>query len=341
MGTTHWALLHPHALPPQTRWLQLLRDCLTLGQRRDKLNLFRVAALRSGPLTVVHKVQVGLEISVVFTLARVSTTLRRYTRVRLKPFTASLVLRDEPLQLPALCNSLHPSGEDLSHSYLLLRHLGGSKALGAAKSQDLTISWTRESLTPRFALIKLAEDRGVSEEAPLATEFSKECGAPAWQGSVPSIAGRSALASPTYDGVEAPVSSGCPSILCFVRTGRLTAGLFPWGIREGAYKRKFTQEKLREERRVRLYTVPSWPAGQQEDAAPPPAYAWHQSSLVQEWHPQSRKPSVAPSLDLHKANRKIRRPAAARKKSLAKNFSLGSQFNGFRSLEGPFTDSIA
>ncbi|KAJ8423632.1 hypothetical protein Cgig2_028491 [Carnegiea gigantea] len=46
---------------------------------------------------------------------------------------------------------------------------GGSEAPGAAKSQDLTMSWTRESLTPGSALMKLAEGRGVSEEAPLTT----------------------------------------------------------------------------------------------------------------------------------------------------------------------------
>ncbi|KAJ8433464.1 hypothetical protein Cgig2_014505 [Carnegiea gigantea] len=45
----------------------------------------------------------------------------------------------------------------------------GSEAPSAAKSQDLTISWTRENLTLGCALMKLAEGRGVSEKASLTT----------------------------------------------------------------------------------------------------------------------------------------------------------------------------
>jgi len=40
----------------------------------------------------------------------------------------------------------------------------GSEVPRATKSQDLTMSWTRESLTPESALIKLAEGREGSEE---------------------------------------------------------------------------------------------------------------------------------------------------------------------------------
>ncbi|KAJ8426832.1 hypothetical protein Cgig2_025770 [Carnegiea gigantea] len=65
-----------------------------------------------------------------------------------------------------------------------------------------------------------------------------------------------------------------------------------------------SQEKLREEGRIRLYTIPFWPAGQQEVASLPPAYARQWPPLVQEWHPQSQRPSAGPSLDLHKTNRK-------------------------------------
>ncbi|KAJ8420398.1 LOW QUALITY PROTEIN: hypothetical protein Cgig2_013885 [Carnegiea gigantea] len=190
------------------------------------------------------------------------------------------------------------------------------------------MSWTRESLTPGFALIKLAEGRGVREEAPPATAAT----APAALEGVwwPCLAGvRSpddrlpdcwpALASSTCEGTEAPILLDCPSVLCFLRTRKLTTGLFPQGTREGACRKKFksmSQEKLREEGHIRSYTIPFWPAGQQGAASPPPAYARQRLPLAQE----------------------IRRPAAVRKKSLAKNFSLGSQFNGSRlafSLLGP------
>ncbi|KAJ8420668.1 LOW QUALITY PROTEIN: hypothetical protein Cgig2_025352 [Carnegiea gigantea] len=62
-----------------------------------------------------------------------------------------------------------------------------------------------------------------------------------------------------------------------------------------------SKEKLREER---SYTVPFWPAGQQKAASLPLTYARQRPPLVQEWHPQSRRPSAEPSLDLHKTNRK-------------------------------------
>ncbi|KAJ8422882.1 hypothetical protein Cgig2_027365 [Carnegiea gigantea] len=116
------------------------------------------------------------------------------------------------------------------------------------------------------------------------------------------------------------------------------------------------QEKLREEELINSYTIPFWPAEQQEVASVPPAYARQRPPLVQEWYPQSQRPLARPSLNLHETNRKsvplvkflrIRRPAVARKKSFAKCFSLGSQFNGSRSLDllllfsCPFTDSIA
>ncbi|KAJ8435396.1 LOW QUALITY PROTEIN: hypothetical protein Cgig2_009647 [Carnegiea gigantea] len=172
------------------------------------------------------------------------------------------------------------------------------------------------------------------------------------------IDGRSALAPPTGEGADAPVSPGGPSVLCFLRTSKLTAGFFPRGTREGACKKKLSkfQEKLREEELINSYTIPVWLGEQREAASLPLAYARRRPPLVREWHPQFQKPSAGPSLDLHETNRKsvplvkflrIRRPAAARKKSFSKNFSLGSQFNGSRSLDllllfsGPFIDSVA
>ncbi|KAJ8420627.1 hypothetical protein Cgig2_027117 [Carnegiea gigantea] len=115
---------------------------------------------------------------------------------------------------------------------------GGSEAPGATKSQDLTMSWTRESLMPGFTLIKLAEGRGVSEQASPATRVTaaalegvcRPClaGARSPDGRLPNwrATSRSALASPTCEGAEAPISPSYPSVLCFLGTGRLTTGLF-------------------------------------------------------------------------------------------------------------------
>ncbi|KAJ8420208.1 hypothetical protein Cgig2_025832 [Carnegiea gigantea] len=85
-----------------------------------------------------------------------------------------------PLGLPVASHSTSPS--DSRHSATAFtpfakasamaisssETLGGSEALGAARSQDLAISWTRESLMLTSALIKLAKGHEVSEEAPLA-----------------------------------------------------------------------------------------------------------------------------------------------------------------------------
>ncbi|KAJ8451487.1 LOW QUALITY PROTEIN: hypothetical protein Cgig2_017878 [Carnegiea gigantea] len=210
-GTARWALHHPHALLPQKRRLQLLggwRPRLRQPRRRrDKLDLLRIAALRGGPLALIHKVKVRHEILVIFKLAdkgqpdlaevpegvgaallvalllgldRISRGLLQLMlqpfllsltglKVRLQSFAAPLVLRDEPLDsrrhsATAFTLRVKTSAIAISSSVTL----GGSEAPGAAKSQDLTMSWRRESLTPGSALMKLAEGRGASSKAPLA-----------------------------------------------------------------------------------------------------------------------------------------------------------------------------
>ncbi|KAJ8437861.1 LOW QUALITY PROTEIN: hypothetical protein Cgig2_002995 [Carnegiea gigantea] len=207
---------------------------------------------------------------------------------------------------------------------------GGSEARGAVKSQDLTMSWTRKSLTPGSALMKLAEGHGVSKEALLTTG---EFGAPAWQGSVPLMTGSPIGERPAgWPSPPPPVRGGGPSLARLslsplLLTDRQTrSGPLPAGYRGG---RLCLSSSL-------LCSVAA-------------------ATCLGVASPVSNTVS-RPSLDLHKTNRKsvplakflrIRRPAAARKKLLAKNFSLGSQFNGSRSLDlfflfsGPFIDSIA
>ncbi|KAJ8426192.1 hypothetical protein Cgig2_008909 [Carnegiea gigantea] len=158
------------------------------------------------------------------------------------------------------------------------------------------MSWTKESITSGSALIKLAEGHAEREEAPPATGVVVPAaleivGYPGRAGVRSSddrlsdrrTAGRPVLSSLIGEGAEAPVLSGCSSVLCFLRTGKLTAGLFPRGTRDDACRKEFClslKEKLREERRVKR----------------PP--------LVQEWHPRSRTLSAGPSLDLRETNRK-------------------------------------
>ena len=47
---------------------------------------------------------------------------------------------------------------------------GGSEALGVTKSQDLTKSWTSESLAAGSALIKSVDGWVIGEEPPAASE---------------------------------------------------------------------------------------------------------------------------------------------------------------------------
>ncbi|KAJ8437506.1 hypothetical protein Cgig2_007483 [Carnegiea gigantea] len=167
------------------------------------------------------------------------------------------------------------------------------------------------------ALIKLAEGRGTSEgEAPV-----PRVTALAPRGFAPLLI--SSLTDERWDDqlVLHPLAKG--------RTPRsllLKVGLFLRGTREGACKS-----------RLKAASLP--PASAQQ--GPPPVLAWH---------PRFQKQSVGSSPDLHRTNKKSGQhlaKTAVRKKSFAKNFSLGSQFNGSRSLDllllysGPFTDSIA
>ena len=84
----------------------------------------------------------------------------------------------------------------------------------------------------------------MSEEALLVTGVA----APApWEGvgcaclaGVRSTDGRLALGRLTCEGADTLVSPGGPSIFYFLRTGKLTVGLFPRGTREGACKKKLS-----------------------------------------------------------------------------------------------------
>ncbi|KAJ8419878.1 LOW QUALITY PROTEIN: hypothetical protein Cgig2_007494 [Carnegiea gigantea] len=148
--TTRRVLHHPHALPPRMRRPQLLRDWWPRPQQPHA----PTKEPRPSPAVAV------------------ALSFRFYGPLSLLPLTVSMISRDEPLQPPALRDGLYPFGKDISHGHLLLGDLGWSEAPGAAKSQDLTISWMRKSLTIRSALMKLAEGHGMSEEAPLATRVA-------------------------------------------------------------------------------------------------------------------------------------------------------------------------
>ncbi|KAJ8443428.1 hypothetical protein Cgig2_026215 [Carnegiea gigantea] len=109
---------------------------LTLGRRRDKLHLLRVAALSGRPLTLIHVVEVRLEVTIVLKLIG----------------QAPLIPHDEPLQPLAFRNSPHPSSEDLGHGYLFLGHLGGIRSPKSFQVPGLNYVISKRELGGRVRL---------------------------------------------------------------------------------------------------------------------------------------------------------------------------------------------
>ncbi|KAJ8445037.1 hypothetical protein Cgig2_022557 [Carnegiea gigantea] len=120
----------------------LVPRVLTLGRRRNKLHLFRITTLIYSPLTLVHIVEC---------------------------FPTPLVQSDKPLQSWAFHRSPYPQAKTSTMAISSSRTLGGSEAPGVTKSQDLTKSWTSESLAMGSALMKLVDGCWVmGEELPAA-----------------------------------------------------------------------------------------------------------------------------------------------------------------------------
>ncbi|KAJ8427206.1 hypothetical protein Cgig2_004365 [Carnegiea gigantea] len=186
--------------------------------------------------------------------------------------------------LAASVMAFTPLAKTLAMAISSSETFGGSEAPGAAKSQDLTISWTRESLTLGSALMTLAEGRGVSEEAPLTTEVTTPM---------------------PLEGGSAPLTTGFP-------IGEQTAG-------RPSPPPSAKERMPRSRQGVPQSSASYGPASSQrassrgvQGRAPEkkgaasllPAYARQRLPLVQEWKPQSRRPSAEPLLDLYKTNRK-------------------------------------
>ncbi|KAJ8422956.1 hypothetical protein Cgig2_031578 [Carnegiea gigantea] len=263
------------------------------ASRGDKLDLLRVMALRNGLLALIHKAMIRLEVLVIFKLAGkgqhdlaeipkgvraallvalllgLDRTSHGLLQLTLQPFLLGLTglkrrwyRETSPSSHRHAATAFTPRAKTSTIAISSSVTLGGSKAPGAAKFQDLTMSWTRESLTPESALMKLAEGCGASGEAPLAARVttravfegvrcyclaavrSPDDQLPDWRG-----ANRSALASPTCNGAKATASPGCPSVLCFFRAGMLTTGLFLPATREGTCDKKLSLYTLTETKR--------------------------------------------------------------------------------------------
>ncbi|KAJ8432519.1 hypothetical protein Cgig2_001112 [Carnegiea gigantea] len=218
--------------------------------------------------------------------------------------------------------------------------LGGSEALGVAKSQDLTISWTRKSLTTGSALMKLAEGRGASGEVPLAAGVAPPAGggALAWPGYAPPMSGSPIGEGPTTQLSAPPPARGQkPRPQLAVPQSSASSELV------GSQPASFRKIQERAPVVYRTFLASCVTTCCLSSSRLHSVSAATCSGVAS---PVSKTVS-APSLDLHKANRKIRRPATTRKKSLVKTFSLGSQFSGSLSLDllllfsGPFIDSVA
>ncbi|KAJ8419440.1 LOW QUALITY PROTEIN: hypothetical protein Cgig2_027360 [Carnegiea gigantea] len=153
----------------------LIPCVLTLGRRRDKLHLLRVTALIGRPLTLIHIVEAGLEIAILWKLIGQSWATSAPPSPVL-PLTGAATLSSRlhwrPDQPAAFPNVAMTSPSNLRHSAtaltpkaktstMALSFLEDPEALGVTNSQYLTKSWTSESLVAGSALMKLVDGRWV------------------------------------------------------------------------------------------------------------------------------------------------------------------------------------
>ncbi|KAJ8422259.1 hypothetical protein Cgig2_029102 [Carnegiea gigantea] len=256
-----------HRVKAVMRRPQLLRDWwphpqqLTLGRRKYKLHFLRIATLYSGPLKLDHKVQVCLQ-----------------------PLTASLISRDVPLQPTALCDRLYPFGKDISYSHLLLGDLWGVRSPRGCqvpgfdyildkrepdafvrfdevgeRPRGATYNWSRDSYTFVRSLVRLP-GRSLLPWRPAPRLVSK------WP------VGRR-LPHLRRNGCLGLARVSLSPLLLADRQAH--SGPLPAGSKGGCLQEKVYVYVPREikEGRIRSYTIPFWPAGQQGAASLPSTYA--------------------------------------------------------------------
>ncbi|KAJ8449200.1 LOW QUALITY PROTEIN: hypothetical protein Cgig2_027202 [Carnegiea gigantea] len=238
---------------------------LTLGGRRHKPHLLRVTTVIGSPLMLIPYSGGRLRNSYPLkTLRPASPGLFINTRGtssswRCNPFFLASWASRSALSVCQHCWYRVTSPFNLRHSVVALIPLantsamaisssvtlGGSEAPGVTKSQDLTKSWTSESLAAGSALMKLVDghwligwNRRQLGKQPLRS------GSPHWQWGE----GRGLIR--------------ITSVRCRFQTGRLMAGFFPRGMREGACKKMTQSVESRDYEKgeqTRPYIVPFWP----------------------------------------------------------------------------------
>ncbi|KAJ8441274.1 hypothetical protein Cgig2_013689 [Carnegiea gigantea] len=149
-GVIHRTLHYLHSPPPQRPRPQclgldgLVPYVLTLGRRRDKLNLFRVTALICGPLTLIHIVKAtsapacastssSWRYNPFFSASRASRSARSFSQRRWHRVKSPSNLRHSAA---ALTSQAKTSSMAVPSSMTL----GGSEAPGVTKSYYLTKS---------------------------------------------------------------------------------------------------------------------------------------------------------------------------------------------------------
>ncbi|KAJ8425533.1 LOW QUALITY PROTEIN: hypothetical protein Cgig2_021338 [Carnegiea gigantea] len=342
----------------------LILGNLALGRRRDKLHPLRVTTLHGSPLAIIHVVEVGLKwlnqhnltevpegvgavllVALLLSWGRVCPGLFQLmlqpfllglTSIRLQSFAAPLIPRDEPFQPPALRNSPHPRAKTSTMAISCSVTLWGSEAPGVIRSQDLTMSWTRETLAARSALMKLAEGRGASGEGPPVVWVVAPTALEGVRCSC--LAGAYGRLLPT--GHEGGYLQG-KDLVCNPRDTRRgnKLGHIPYLL--GLLSNKALPLLLPPVLGVGHHLFGSGVPGL-EDCQPCPRLICikQKRSQVSTKHKTRRLSTLGVILEDHKAGR-------SKEEVIGENFNLGSQFQASRSLDllllfsGPFTDSIA
>ncbi|KAJ8452004.1 LOW QUALITY PROTEIN: hypothetical protein Cgig2_016585 [Carnegiea gigantea] len=184
--------------------------------------------------------------------------------------------------------------------------LGGSEALGVTRSQDLTMSWTRESLAAGSASMKLVEGRGpIGEEPPTAWDATpaKGRGTFAWRGYVPLMTDSTIDEGPIVWLPPLPLARGWRPRPHLPGPRSATASELV-GLRQASSHGARGRVPVR--KRLSLYNLRARSKGVgtkqvgHRAASPLPADTQRRPPPVREWRPQSRRLSALPSLDLHK-----------------------------------------
>ncbi|KAJ8446988.1 hypothetical protein Cgig2_006616 [Carnegiea gigantea] len=298
---------------------------IPFAERRDELYLFSASTLGLSQLALVDIMDVGLKVVILLEpcslalaallaprVASASTLDSASSSWHCKSFfSASLLLPvplvpgHEPLQLLAPSRDPYSLCESLSHSHLILSDLERLRRL----NKVLDKCKCGHRVGPDKVHGQLPGTKGSTVDDLRGSPYGR-WGANRYLGTRGSVTSRSALCMVRRSGLIVPLftnmgrGGSCRLIMTAFNSLMLTNG-----TRGGACSKENTLG------RKGLGYIPSWPAGSQGAVSLLLGGARLQPLLSWGWKPHSRRPSVEPSLALHKIKKsQVRTKRKARPK---------------------------